>query len=276
MATKAVTKKNTTDVSVTNLPDYMKGHEGKGAEGVDSSILVPPRVKLLQAVSPELTENEELSEGNWYNDLSEQQYGKELEVVPVFIWTSVILFRPLPEGGILTQARDGETWDHPHQSFEVTLKSGKKVTWNTGETVKSSRLADFGSSDPENPSSEPAAVRFINMACISPEHQEAGIFVVSFGRSSFKIGRTLHQKIMNTNAPCYGINVLLSSKRVNGHNGPYLEPRASLNGYIDRDLFEQTSELHKRMKEVYMKVDLRYEAGQASAEQGAEATSDKY
>ena len=58
---------------------------------------------------------------------------------------------------LLARAADGENWDRPNQRFDVVLEGGQKVEWFTGKNVQASGLLNWGSSDPNNPNSVPAA-----------------------------------------------------------------------------------------------------------------------
>jgi hypothetical protein len=121
-----------------------------------------PALKLLQGLSPEVKEHHHLRAGHWYHTILERDLGEVVQKVVVeIVHRSVDLWSPKNVRGIdsrlLARAADGENWDRPNQRFDVVLEGGQKVEWFTGKNVQASGLLNWGSSDPNNPNSVPAA-----------------------------------------------------------------------------------------------------------------------
>jgi len=272
MARKAVAKKEDEKSLATQLPDFMAGHERHGAETLDSDIVEVPRVKLLQALSPELEENEELRAGEWYHNVNDQGLGKEFNFIPCYVFKSIILWRPRNDGGgILARSFDGKTWDQPDQEFDVELKGGTQVTWKTGKNVESSGLTKWGSENPSDPNSPPAATIMINVVAYSPDYEEGSPFVITFQRSSFKIGKKLGGNLKMSAAPIYGRVFKISSKKVEGAEGPYLEPRVLGVGLVqEAGVFARTSEIYESFKD----QKITFDVGEEEDKQGTDTSSD--
>ena len=248
---KTPAKKKEENALAPQMPDFMNKFKGMGAEDVDSSAIEVPRLKLLQALSPELEEDDSLRPGMFYHNIAEVDLGKELEIVPCYINQSHILFAPRGDsgGGILARSFDGKTWDAPNREFTVKLKGGATVTWNTGKDVASSGLTAWGSENPDDPSSPPAATAIINVISFLPEHPDISPVVVSFQRSSYKAGKKLVGALRISPVPSFGRLFTMTAVKVEGPEGPYLEPRVKASGLVqDPELFEVCTGVYEAFK----------------------------
>jgi len=204
-----------------NVPSYLQDYAGEGTENV-SDLTIVPRIKLLQGLSPEVVDNGE-SAGDFYHTVAEMSMGYSITMVPVYVSQSVILWRPRKDGGgILARAADGIHWDHPDTEFNVKLDNGKKVTWNTGSTVQRGGLDQFGTMDPDDTNSYPAATRMIDVIAMFPDHLDMSPAVISLQRSSFKVGQQFVSKLAISRLPSWSrLFTLESTKDRNSDNEPY-------------------------------------------------------
>jgi hypothetical protein len=215
---KAVAKRNTTEAAI---PDYLKDYAGEGTELV-ADLTIVPRIKLLQGLSPEVVDDGERA-GEFWHTVAETTLGDALNMVPVFVSQSVILWRPRKDGGgILARADDGVHWDRPEMDFDVKLDNGRKVTWSTGKTVQRGGLDQFGSMDPDDPNSYPAATRMINIIAMFPDQMDLSPAVISLQRSSFKVGQQFVSKLAINRLPSWSRVFGMSSKKdKNANNESY-------------------------------------------------------
>ena len=211
-------KKESNEVSV---PDYLVQYQGEGTEHV-SDLTIVPRIKLLQGLNPEVIDDGNKA-GDFYHTVAESSMGSSLKMVPVFVSQSVILWRPRKDGGgILARADDGIHWDRPNMDFEVKLDTGKKTTWNTGKTVQQGGLTDFGTMDPDDKNSHPAATRMINIISMFPDHIDLSPAAISLQRSSFKVGQQFVSKLAISKLPSWArIFDMTSKKDHNANNESY-------------------------------------------------------
>ena len=99
-------------------PDYVKGN--RGFEKMETRDMVLPRLSLCQATTPQRQESHakyipDLKEGQLFNSLTSQVYGKSVTVVPLFFFKSRILFKDIDTGGgIICQAPDGKSCQLNH------------------------------------------------------------------------------------------------------------------------------------------------------------------
>tara|TARA_X000001382_G_scaffold14966_2_gene9628 strand:- start:9545 stop:10387 length:843 start_codon:yes stop_codon:yes gene_type:complete len=218
MAKTVAKKENSSEISV---PDYLAQYSGEGTENV-SDLTIVPRIKLLQGLNPEVVDDGQRA-GDFYHTVAETSMGSALQIVPVYVSQSVILWRPRKDGGgILARADDGIHWDRPSQEFEVKLDTGQKVIWNTGATVQQGGLTNFGTMDPNDKNSYPAATRMINIIAMFPEHVDLSPAAISLQRSSFKVGQQFVSKLAISKLPSWSrVFDLTSRKDRNSNNDSY-------------------------------------------------------
>lgn len=210
MAKTATTSRNavaTRDEDV--MPAFMKGDVGRGMEGIGRDDIEVPRLKLMQALSPELQEYNDMRPGMFLHTSSEHIFKGPFRAVPVFVDKRYLLWNPRDSGGgILARADDGMHWSPSNQDFTVKLDKkdgGATVHWHTADTVVQSGLAQWGSMNPEDPNSPPAATLMYNYLLAFPDNPELDPAVLTFQRSSIKMGRRFNTKLKTIRAPIFGL-----------------------------------------------------------------------
>lgn len=188
------------------LPGFMQDQVGLGTEALDSSAVEVPRIKLLQALSPELTEYNGIVQGHFWHSLMEQDLGSTVRITPIYIDSKFLLWRPRESGGgILARADNGINWSPPNTEFLVKLKGGQEVKWKTANTVAASRLDQWGSSNPADSSSPPAATRMYNIVATFPDFPDMPPAVITLQRAAIKVARRFIGKLKITRAPSFGL-----------------------------------------------------------------------
>lgn len=243
------------------LPEFIKGAAGAGTEALSSNAVSPPRLKLIQALSPELEEHKDLKPGSFFNNVLSKDYGSKVKIIPCFLTEAYFLFAPrVPgsAGGLLARANDGVHWNPPNGVYEVIIdKKGTKTTWKTATTVLKSGLAAWGTSDPSDPKSPPAATFAINCVVLLRDHMEDGPMVLSFMRSAIKVATKFAGSLKMSRVPAYGRVFDLSGLKVDGPSGPYYEPRLSALGFIDDiNIFNESKEIYMMARERGVEVDI--------------------
>lgn len=249
-ANTQVAAKATTALS-SAMPDFMQQYAGQGTEAISTSDVEIPRLKLMQAISPEVTERDDLRPGEWFHTLLEESFGKSVPITIIYVDKRFILWRPRNDngGGIIARADDGVHWVPKHGETIVTLpKSNKKVTWKWDETVEKSGLAAWGTMDPADPNSYPAATQMFNFVCVANNRPDVGPFVVTAQRSGIKPARKLLGKLKITRAPVFGLQFLLESAVEQGDEGPYQNLRFVSDGFVNAEQFAEYQKLHEHFK----------------------------
>lgn len=235
------------------LPAHLQKHMGAGGRGlgnIDADDVEIPRIKLLQGISKEVT-NGAGRAGEFYHTVSEAAIGKKLIITPIFVFKSYILWRPRHQGGgILARALDGRTWTPGSGEFEVCpLKDNPnlKAKWKLAKTVKESGLDDWGSSNPADPNSPPAATKMINVVSFDHERPETSPYVITLQRSSSKVGKKLTGKLRMTPLPCYALTFEVTPFLDKNNRGEeFFNYQFTQTGLVeDEGLFGQLEALNK-------------------------------
>lgn len=199
------------------LPAHMRADMDMGKENIRNEDMDIPRLKLIQGLSKELTLYDDLKAGHFFHSATEMIFDDKegFRVVPVYFERQYILWRPLENGGgILARAQDGIHWSPSEGSFDVQLDrkdGGAKVTWKVAPTVEKSGLAQWGTMDPNNPNSPPAATLMYNFLLAFPDYPDLMPAVLTFQRSSIKIGRKFITKLKTVRTPLFGTIFRLTS-----------------------------------------------------------------
>jgi len=165
------------------VPDYLKGVEVKSDFGLDQGDFKVPLIKLLQGQSPEVSSGQPGAKpGEFWHTGAKKSLGSSFVFIPAHIGKKVILYEPTKSGTggrILAYSKDSLKWDTGGNSeFTVNIKtSPKPIVWKTGKDVHSSGLLGWGSSDPANEKSAPAAMLIYNYVCVlcDPNNKNAVI-----------------------------------------------------------------------------------------------------
>jgi hypothetical protein len=201
--------------NVTNVPAFMREDVGMGKENIGREDIEVPRLKLMQGLSPELNDFNELRPGHFFHTAAEMIFDSAVLVVPVYMDRRYILWRPRDSGGgILARADDGIHWSPASGDFTVQLdksQGGKTVTWSLAKTVQQSGLANWGTMDPSDPNSPPAATLMYSFVLAFPEHPDLMPAVLTFQRSSIKVGRRFNTKLKTVRTPLFGLQFELTS-----------------------------------------------------------------
>lgn len=230
------------------LPGYLADLRKTKIGNIDSSDLIIPRIKLLQAISPELQEFNEAKAGTFWHTIGACSMGSELIGIPIVIKKSYVLWAPRNDDrGILARAMDGVHWDVPDTEFTVKPKgSPNSVTYRLGKTVPESGLDKFGSSIPGDPQSVPAASLTYNMLWFFPEWEHLSPSVIINTRSSIKPMQQLLSKIDSKPvahfAQMYRINIVQQK----GAEGPFFNYAYLGAGYADEATCKVTEALYNQ------------------------------
>jgi hypothetical protein len=253
---RALAKRNSTEVAVHNPEDFVR----LGNVGIEDMEI--PALKLLQGLSPEVKENPALRAGRWYHTILERDLGPVVQKAVIeVVHRSVDLWSPKDVRGVesklLARAADGEHWDRPNQIFPVLLANGLKVEWNTRANVKASGLLNWGSSNPNDPNSTPAAnlVYTLILRIIEPEGIGAPCIYVP-SKMARKAVMRLNSRIdarMGKTPPLkqlFSISAVEKSGRSPGIS--WFEPYFSSAGELDDpELYEQIKAEARRFAEHY-------------------------
>lgn len=198
-----------------SLPAFMRDDVNMGKENIQQADLEMPRLKLIQGLSPELQEYNGLRPGNFFHTAAERIFDEPFTVVPIYMDRRYILWNPRESGGgILARADDGIHWSPPSGEFTVKLDKkdgGHTVKWKLAKTVQQSGLDAWGTLNPSDPNSPPAATLMYNFVFAFPDEPDLMPAALTFQRSSIKVGRKFLTKLKTVRTPLFGTKFTLSA-----------------------------------------------------------------
>ena len=262
------------------LPAYMQGKAGQGVEMIGQGDIEIPRIKLMQGLSPELEQYNGLKAGDFFHTLTEKNLGNEVRIIPVYIDKRFILWNPREAGGgILARADDGIHWTPADAEFAVKLDKkdgGHSVTWRTAKTVQASRLDQWGTMNPKDKNSPPAATQMFNCVVMFPDEPDMPPAVVTLQRTAIKVARRLLGKLKITRAPAYGLVFKMGVVQEGDAQRKYYNYTFQGDGMVqDEDLFNRCEEMYHTFKEQGLAIrDLESIGDEASTDQEEPETED--
>jgi len=191
------------------VPDYIRADDGKnfGFEVLDNSDFAVPRLKIMQGLSPEKEQYSFLKNGAIFHSGQEIELPQPLLAVVVYVDKRYILWRPRDAGGgILARADDAKHWFPANESFTVRLDKkdgGATVTWTTKPTVLESGLADWGTQNPADSDSPPAATLMYNYLLAFPDNPKMLPAVLTLQRTAVKAAQRLNLKFRAMQRPTF-------------------------------------------------------------------------
>ena len=263
------------------VPAFMQQYAGMGAENISASDVSVPLLKLMQGLSPEVEEGK-ATIGEFFHLLADMPLGKSLDITPIIIRKRVVLWRPRWDGGgILARSQDCVNWDTFGEWEVRPNKDAKsKVTWRNVDgarhlTVAESRLTEWGSSDPSDPDSQPAASLTYDIGLYLHDHPDLGPVVISLSRTGVRPAQDFQGKVKLAAArfPIFGMKFMLSSWVQTAGDNKFQNVKFSSHGLVtDEQTFETCKGFYEHFKEMNVVVqdvhpdeNVRYEEGTKTA-----------
>jgi hypothetical protein len=249
-------------------PSWLKSRGKRLDTNFDETDLVRPMIVLTQGLSPQAADGSCPSGEFWHTGAMES-LGDEFYFTVAAARKKYILFAPRGDSDgrvVLARSEDAVNWDKPNTKFEVKLKnSKKKVVWNTGKSVASSGLAEFGSSDPDDPDSTPAATLIYEFLVFLPDRPELGAAVMSVSRTKLAKGKKLVTLVETRSraSDIFACNFLARAISDNRNDDNFHNVEFSSAGFVDNEEFrDMVAQSAERMK-TFRGAEEGYEAEQA-------------
>jgi hypothetical protein len=263
----AVMKPNAVAKVDANLPAYLQGYQGPtGAEGIETTDLVIPRIKLGQSMTAEVKEGI-VEEGELFLNLTKEvlaQADASLPLVPLWRGKEFILWRPQEDngGGILARAKpvveNGITrykWDKPNQSFEVKVGGKIKVTWKTKNYIDEDGLDQWGSEIPGDNESGIAATAHHNYIVALPTKDDM-VAALSLAKSQVKKAKNFNSLLKLGSAPMWArvFNThIVDEQRSATEKYKNLDLKPA--GFVSEDAFQRYADMAKSFQKAAFVID---------------------
>jgi hypothetical protein len=220
---------------------------------VDGSDLILPYLKLLQGLSPEVKEDpRKYIQGEWFHTILDECLGSAIRVNVLGFVKSIELWAPreMNEVQPLARSLDCIHWDRPHHTFTVKHR-GQTMIWNTGADVASSGLNEFGTSDPSNPRSAPAAAETFRLFLNLIEQPEASPVVYVASRTAVRPVKEMLTKLAMTRSVPHWAHVfdLKAVTQITGPNSYFVPSFKGAGRVTDAVELDRLRELAQMAKE---------------------------
>jgi len=287
---KAVAKKQT--AGAVAVPDFMKNYVGEGQDDISRDDITMPRLKLGQALTPEVQEGL-AGEGDLIHNITREAIcpaGEKLRIIAIAYTKEYILWydRDGPQGGGIAarafreKQPDGTVrykWDKPNTTFSDKLDGKLPVEYTTSEYIDQDGLGEWGSQVPGDADSAPAATAHHNYVLILPDHDNQMV-AISLSKSSEGKAKEFNtlQKMgpVPTYARIYELGTFTDVSKKKGDKFANYQ-FGKWNVVEDEDQFNALRDLHLSLKEKGVNVDFSDEAGGSEARTvDAESTTEKF
>lgn len=241
------------------VPDFMKGDVGKGTENLGTGDYEMPRLKLLQGISEELQAFDGLKAGEFFHTLLEKSFGSVLKMTPLYISKRYILWKPRHDGGgILARSDDAIHWNPSQGEFEVKVYKDRdtRVKWKLAPTVAESGLANWGTYDPSDPKSQPAATEVFVYVVDLPDLPEASPVALMLQRTALGPAKKLNGKLNVSTVPIFG-RVFEMSSFIDDRGGQkFNNYRFTAAGLVeDQERYGSNKAFHEQFKKEGVKIN---------------------
>lgn len=241
------THKSTEVTSFDETPDYLSEQKGRtGLEAFGQGDFKIPRLKIIQPLSPEVRsfQGKAIPGQFWHTGLN-IDLGSELNMVVCLANKRVILWNPREEGGgILALSRNAVNWDYGgNKEFTVKLKNVKNpVTWQTGKNVPTSGLLEWGTYNPEDEESGPAASLIYEYLVYISDRPEISPIVLSCFRTALQNARQFNTSLLTLKKPIQSILVKCVAQEKGEGDNIWWVPNFELLGYAPKEIYQVAKE----------------------------------
>ena len=249
-------------------------------DNFDQSDVTLPRVKLLQGLSDECETFNEAKPGLFWHTGYDRVLGPQFEFVPISRRKRYLLVAPIGDGqGVLARSDDFITWNPPQGKFDVKIKGQRDpVTWVLAPTVAESGLDKWGSYNPADPNSPPAATLFYEFLVLLPENLDLGPVVLSLTRSQIRKARKgLNDKIQlhgSKGRPMQALVFQAKAFKDSSPEGEFFNLQFMSAGWAPPDLYKQAEELKDVLVNYRVQDDEKAAHGQDDGKERAAESKD--
>lgn len=272
------------DKKLGEMPAHIAAAAGKGGQGVvgyKSEDFIIPRMDLMQDISPAVQAGD-FEAGEFVHNVLEESFGPSMDVIVLIARKQYTLWRPRHDGdgGILARADDGVHWVPPNGSWTIQPHKGMKktVTWRTARTVEESGLAAWGSTDPDESDSPPAANEMATIVALPVGRLNLGPVVFALQRGSLTTGKKFVQRLAFDDVPSTAKIYKVEAVRASNDKGDgFWSYKFSPQGWVeDKAVYEMAEKMQKRFLEMGFKIKDEEKLRDEQAGMTGEEASKKY
>jgi hypothetical protein len=205
-------------------PDQ-SGSGSRGFENFGTDDLIIPYAKLMQPLSPELDDMEDVKAGQILNSMSQENYGTELTFIPLIFQKKRIKWIPREEGG-------GIECQSPNGRYPTIGKMHSHLC----------RECEYSRWTEKNP---PECIEFLDFLSLT---ESGDIITVSFARTSFKAGKQLVNTARFSGGDLFSKKYTLFTKKEKNDKGTYFVYSVKPAGLVSEDEYEAAEKFYNYLK----------------------------
>jgi hypothetical protein len=233
-----VASNNAMAVLSDQVPDFLKGKQSsRGSENVGTEDLIIPRLELVQDLSPcrkktDPSYIEGIQEGMLYNNVTRQNYGTDVLVVPVYFRKEWLIWKDRTEGGGFRGAYGSEM---EARSAMATLEDGEKC-----------EVLD-------------TAQHFCLL--VHPETGKVEEIVLSMSKSKMKVSRKWNSLIrMNEGDSFSRVYRISAVSEKNNKNQDYFNLAVATAGFPNLEVYQRAEKLYEAITSGAVQIDRKVDA----------------
>ena len=271
MASKAVAKVELKSTEMSEVPDYLKAARADGLEALGHDDYKIPRIKLLQPLNPEITtfQGKAIPGEFWHTGVN-KSLGENFNMVVCQLNKRVILWAPREQGGgMLALSRNGSSWDMGgNQEFPVKIKNVKSpIIWKTGKSVENSGLLEWGTYNPDDETSGPAAQLAYEYLVYLPDYPELSPVVLGLFRTAIPNAKQFNTTLMLLRKPLQAVKIRCFAESKTSDDNEWWVPQFETMGWNSKETFDLCRDIFEKNKE----YDVEYADETADSHKGKEA-----
>jgi hypothetical protein len=221
-----------------------------GSSELDAEDFIPPRVKIIQAMSDERSQG--VDEGSFYNTLTSEDYGPSLTFIPIGTFKNRIMLvrterrkeinKALKTAGIQQISNDVEGL--ACRSLDMQVGRG-----TPGVECGSCPLSDWTGDDNMTP---PLCSETYNVTAIN---DEGDLIILGFSKSSAKVGKRMFSMMRLTSGKPWKSQYEATTVEQKGAQGRYMVPVIKKTGAPPPELMKLAEEFAAQLSGVVIDVD---------------------
>ena len=248
---------------VGSTPDYVKRGNAEGLENVSPNDIVLPRIKLMQALSPEVTAGK-FKPGDMVNSLTGLKYAGAIEFIPVLHYKSRMFWQDRSKGNaVLCSAPDGKKPIDPNAAPKIAKQLKIAVFPKAINNCDECPFSQFATEEDDPKDRAPKCTYYHNFPILIKGDRLPSALAMS--RTKLKVGQNLLSLAMTAGeaipiySKYYKLTSILEKKNNNTYYNFVIEPA----GWATEEEYQHVSALCKSYKGLHINVEVDHPDSEA-------------
>jgi hypothetical protein len=239
----------------TDAPAYVKqGNRGK--ENIDRTDFVIPRIKLCQALTPEVVAGKAKA-GDMLNSLSGEHYGTSLEFIPLLHFKSRMFWQDREDGNaVLCSSDDAKSPKDINAAPKIAKKLKILKFPATMELCTNCQFKNFDETEDSDKKKRPKCTMYYNFPVLIKGDNSPSALTMS--RTKLKVGKTLCTLAVQGNVDMFAKRYKLSTKLEKGDKYSYYNFVVEPIGWASEEEYKLAEALNASFKNMNAVIDTEH------------------